>query len=416
MLAEQKIEADESAHRQRIAIVTETYPPEVNGVALTMGHLVAGLRGAGHTVSLVRPRQSCIDDWGNHTDGMILVRGLPLPGYKSLQLGLPAKRLLRRRWTENRPDVVYVATQGPLGWSAVNAARDLRIPVFSGFHTNYHTYSKHYRIGWLHQLVLNYLCSFHNRTESTFVPSAELRERLLKLGFRNVTVLGRGVDSQLFHPSRRQKELRQRWGLSQNDLALLYVGRLAPEKNLSLAIEAYRAVKKIRPTARFILVGNGPTSAALQCAHPDLVFCGLQTGVRLAEHYASADMFLFPSETETFGNVTLEAMASGLAVVAYNYAAARLHIVSGHTGLLAPYGDAQAFIDSTLALAQTRDLVRTIGRAARSYITSVAWPQVVNQFEMLLGGGDEKNNELTSSRCGGARSNEVLRRVHHVGG
>jgi glycosyltransferase involved in cell wall biosynthesis len=239
-------------------------------------------------------------------------------------------------------------------------------------------------MGWLHRLVLRYLRNFHNRTSDTLVPSADLRDRLLGLGFKRASVLGRGVDSQLFQPARRRMELRRRWGLLESDLALLYVGRLAPEKNLGLAVNAYRAVKEVCPPARFILVGNGPCSAALQKAYPDLIFCGMRTGEQLAEHYASADIFLFPSETETFGNVTLEAMASGLAVVAYDYAAAKVHIRSGETGVLAPYGDGSSFIDATVRLARAPDLLDKIRRQARDYITSVDWPHVVNRFEMLL--------------------------------
>jgi glycosyltransferase involved in cell wall biosynthesis len=385
MLARHRIE-DHRATTQpmRVCIVSETYPPEVNGVALTMGHLVQGLREIGHTVSVVRPRQSCDDANCGARDYSIIVRGLPLPGYKGLQFGLPATRLLRGRWNHARPDAIYVATQGPLGWSAVRAARDLGVPVFSGFHTNYHTYSKHYRLGWLHPLVLRYLRAFHNRTRDTLVPSADLHDRLLALNFKSVSVLGRGVDSQLFQPRRRRADLRRRWNLAEGDLALLYVGRLAPEKNLGLAVNAYRAVQKIRPSARLILVGSGPRGEALRKEHPDLIFCGMQTGEQLAQHYSSADMFLFPSETETFGNVTLEAMASGLAVVAFNYAAAKLHITSGETGVLAPYGDAGAFMKAAVELARAPKLLRTMRGQARDYITSVDWTQVVDRFEMLL--------------------------------
>ena len=382
---------------QHICIVTETFPPEINGVALTLSHLVKGLRARGHTVSVVRPRQR--NDFRDRESDPLttLVRGLPLPGYRGLQFGLPAGRLLRHIWTRYRPDVAYIATEGPLGWSAAGAARHLDIPAFSGFHTNYHSYSRHYRLGWLERLVFRYLCGFHNRTAGTLVPTADLRDRLRALGFKDVTLMGRGVDSQLFGPHRRCAELRRDWGVSDSDLAILYVGRLAPEKNLAVAVEAYRFIKKKRESVKFVLVGDGPLRRSLQNEHRDLIFRGMQTGEQLATHYASADMFLFPSETETFGNVTLEAMASGLAVVAYDYAAARLHIKNGDTGVLVPYGDSKAFIDSAASLVLETQAIDRIRRQAREYVASISWSQVVETFELLVTGVQEQFSEEPDS-------------------
>ena len=151
----------EPTNQRDLCLVTETYPPEVNGVAQTMAHLMDGLRLQGYSVSLVRPRQHSFDgsDY-RYQPGATLVRSLPLPGYRGLHIGVPASAALRRCWTERRPDVIYVATQGPLGWSAVSTARQLGIPVFSGFHTNFDAYSKHYHAGWLRFLIWRYLVRF----------------------------------------------------------------------------------------------------------------------------------------------------------------------------------------------------------------------------------------------------------------
>jgi len=366
-------------------VVTETYPPEVNGVAMTLGRLVQGLCAQEHTVSIVRPRQRTFDGDDCSTDSAVtLVHGLPLPGSMGLQFGLPAGGLLRRTWTQQRPDAVYVATEGPLGWSAVGTARRLGIPLFSGFHTNFDRYSQYYHVGLLQHLALRYLRSFHNRTAGTLVPSIDLCERLQTLGFADVRVLGRGVDSQLFTPQRRCAVLRRRWGVGENDVVALYVGRLAPEKNLELAIDAYRAMQQTGRSVKCVIVGDGPLSATLQRAHPDLVFCGLRIGEELARHYASADVFLFPSETETFGNVTLEAMASGLAVIAYNYAAAQMHIVRGETGVLVPYGDAQAFIDSAVKLVGEPQVLHRLRQQARASVAAFDWQHIVERFAALL--------------------------------
>lgn len=256
--------------------------------------------------------------------------------------------------------------------------------MLSGFHTNFHGYAKHYHAGWLERVVARYLRGFHNRTSGTLVPTADLRDELRARGFENVGVLGRGVDGRLFNPGRRCAALRRAWGVSEADPVVLYVGRLAPEKNVGLAVEAYRAMQRACPSLRGLVVGEGPLRPALQRACPDLLFCGALTGERLAAHYASADVFLFPSETETFGNVTLEALASGLVVVAYDYAGARQHVAHGRTGLLVPYGDGRAFVASAAALVRAPERLPWMRRQARESVARLDWDHVVERFEALL--------------------------------
>lgn len=371
--------------RRHICIVTETYPPEVNGVAFTLARLSDGLRQQGHEVSLVRPRQKNYDAASSHVNFLDkLVRSLPLPGYKGLRLGLPAWRALRRRWRDHRPDVVYVATEGLLGLSAVRVARRMGIPVFSGFHTNFHSYLHYYGAAWLEPAILRYLRWFHNQTAGTIVACADLGDQLRAIGVKNVSILGRGVDSQRFSPQHRSPALRQSWDVSPGELIVLYVGRLAPEKNLTLAIDAYRAMQQRGNAVRFILVGDGPLRAGLQAQHRDLVFAGVQTGDALSRYYASADIFLFPSETETFGNVTLEAMASGLAVVAYDYAAAHHHIRHGASGLLVPLGQRNEFIDAAVAIADAGQYLPRLRQAARARAAALDWSRIVGRFATLL--------------------------------
>ena len=379
------------AYQRHICFVTETYPPEINGVALTLARLARGLAARGHMISIIRPRQQVCDSIAGDSS-VTLVRGLRLPGYNYLQCGLPRRGLLKRIWTRHRPDIIYVATEGPLGWSAVHTARRLRIATFSGFHTNYHTYSRYYRLGCLQSLVLRYLRRLHNGTCGTMVASQDLRDQLQALGFKNVTFLCRAVDSGLFRPERRCASLRQSWGLSERGLAVLYVGRIAAEKNLHVAVEAFQTMSRVNSSLKFILVGDGPLRRELQTEHPNLIFCGMKSGEALAQHYASSDIFLFPSETETFGNVTLEAMASGLAVVAYNYAAAKVHITHAETGLLVPYGDSKAFIESATRLVREMSWLNKLGMQAREYAAALNWSHVVETFESWL------TNTLVGSR------------------
>ncbi len=369
----------------RIAFVSETYPPEVNGVAATVARLVDGLRARDHEVQLVRPRQHAADPpadvEGEHD---VLMRGLPIPRYPDLRMGLPAKQALLRLWTARRPDIVHVATEGPLGWSALQAARRLRLPVSSDFRTNFHAYSRHYGIGWLHRPIMAYLRRFHNLAHCTMVPTDSLRRTLAEDGFRNLRVLSRGVDTQLFDPARRSDELRRRWGAGPESLVVVHVGRLAQEKNLGTLAAVHRVARRNSPGAKLVLVGDGPARDWLQSECPDAHFAGMRSGEDLAAHYASGDLFVFPSLTETFGNVTPEAMASGLPVLAYDYAAAGTLIRSGHNGVLARFGDTVDFVDRAARLVQDPASLRAMGRRARETARTMVWERIVEQVETVF--------------------------------
>lgn len=370
-----------------VAIVSETFPPEINGVAMTVSRLCEGLAARGHRVQVVRPRQGQEEmaASGGNDYATVLVKGFTLPGYAELQLGMPSGRKLRRLWQADLPDAVYVATEGPLGWSAVKAARALKIPVASGFHTNFHQYSRHYGLGLLQRPVYAYLQKLHNLTDTTLVPTQELHEQL-DGDLRNLAVLERGVDCTLFSPAGRCENLRRQWGVGAEGKVALYVGRLAPEKNLPLAVQAFAQMRRYDPGLRLLIVGDGPAYSDIYNPYGNIIFTGALRGEALASHYASADIFLFPSETETFGNVTLEAMASGLALVAFDYAAARRYVSHGVNGLLAPLGDHTAFCRHAVFLAENPDQVAALGRAARERVAGLDWSSISGRFESVLFG------------------------------
>ncbi|HEY6241206.1 MAG TPA: glycosyltransferase family 1 protein [Burkholderiales bacterium] len=369
----------------RIAVATETYPPEINGVARTVGLMVESLLERGHEVQLIRPRQGREPD-SSSGSGLRerLVAGVPIPFYRHLQLGLASPGTLENDWKKQRPDVVHVVTEGPLGWAATVAAKRLGIPVCSDFHTNFHSYSRHYGFGMLSGVVARYLRALHNRADCTLVPTAEMQANLEALGFERVAVVGRGVDTALFNPARRSQSLRAAWGCGEHETVVLHVGRIAPEKNLELFVQAVSGMRVIDPKLRVVLVGDGPQGAALRVRHPDFVFAGMRTGEDLAEHYASADVFLFPSMTETFGNVTLEAMASGLAVLAYDYAAARQHLRQKVGGLLAPLGDAAEFARMAAQLAGNPELQSRFRFEARRAAEAITWNRSFDDLECAL--------------------------------
>lgn len=369
-----------------LLMVTETYPPEINGVALTVQCLLQNLLLLGHRVTLVRPRQA-VDDAAAETNGFseVLVHGIPIPRYPGLRFGLPTGKRLRRLIRDTRVDAIYVATEGPLGWSAVGAARAAGVPVACGFHTRFDDYFRHYGAGFLQTTARAWMRHFHNRADCTLVPTQELKSWLLANGFARVELLRRAVDTQRFDPRHRDPQLRRELGVSEHAPLVIHVGRLAPEKNLELVTAAFERIQAQCPGARMLWIGDGPSRAALQREHPQHLFSGVLRGHELARHFASADLFLFPSLTETFGNVTLEALASGLTVCAFDYAAAHEHIENGISGELAPFAKASDFVRKAERAARDWLKGKRIGAAGRRAVEGLSPQRVAEDFAQLLG-------------------------------
>lgn len=368
----------------RVAFVTETFPPEIGGAAMAAGRFVDALLERGHEVELVRPRQQGDPPPPRDRLDVRLVPGLGVPFHRGLQLGLPAGGELTRRWRRRRPDLVHVVSEGLLGSSALRAALRLNLPVTTSFHTNFHRYARYYGFTWLAPLAATYLRRFHRHAQRTLVPTLQVREQLQCAGFEHLEVVSRGVDAKLFSPARRSDALRAAWGVGPDDPVAITVGRLAPEKNLPLAVEAFVAARRRIPRARLVLVGEGPLRERLTAENPDVVLTGMLRGEELAAHYASADVFLFPSLTETFGNVCLEAMASGLAVVAFDDGAARELVRHGENGLLAGCARPQEFVDQAVRAVSDRAVARRLGVSARATAQERGWETVGDRLETIM--------------------------------
>ncbi len=369
----------------RVAVVSETWPPEINGVAMTMHRLALELQHRGHSIQVIRPRQAMkAGDPGLVGFEEMLTRGLPIPNYPHLRMGLPAKRLLINIWQRQRPDLVHVATEGPLGWSAVQAARKLKIPTSSDFRTNFHSYGQHYGIGRFTRAILAYLRKFHNLTDFTTVPTEKLRGELQALGFERLQVVSRGVDTERFSPAHRCDDLRRRWGADAQTRVYLYVGRLALEKNPELLAQAWNEIQVRDPKAMLVIVGDGPAMALFKRLMPNAIHVGSQSGDQLAAHYASGDIFLFPSVTETFGNVVPEAMASGLMGLTFNYAASAELVEHDNNGWVADYGDAQQYLTLAAKLGEL-SLERLVAMRQQARLTMLTrgWDAISKRVEGL---------------------------------
>lgn len=380
------VEHFEPAHQSlRIAVVTETWPPEVNGVAVTLSKLIHHLGNRHHSIQLIRPRQNNQDEGLEATNWTeLLLRSLPIPRYPQLKLGLPCKKALIKAWSTRRPDLVHIATEGPLSWSALQAAHLLRLPVTSDFRTNFHSYCQHYGVGWLTKPIVAYLRKFHNRTAFTMVPTSEMKNQLEGMGFKNLKVVARGIDTQLFHPNKRSNDVRQSWHVKPETIVLLSVGRLAAEKNLDLTIQTYKALKGEGRDVKMVFAGDGPERATIEAKCPDALFVGMCTHQQLATLYASADLLLFPSLTETFGNVTLESLACATPVLAFDCAAAGEFITHKTNGWLVHCDDRQGYIQCALEITNNSSILNQAREFTRSSIEHLGWDEIASQVETIF--------------------------------
>jgi glycosyltransferase involved in cell wall biosynthesis len=366
----------------RILLFSDTYLPTINGVAGALGHLVEHASSGGHEVGLVTPRVSPEPAAGAAFH--VQLPALPLPIYPELQAARPwLDRQQRRALGAFEPDVVHVATEALVGLVGQRWARGRRLPLVTSYCTNFAEYAAGYGLGWAAPLVWGYLRRFHGKARVTLCPSDATRAQLRERGFHPpIGIWSRGVDAELFHPRRRDEALRARIAPGA-EVILMYVGRIAPEKRIELLLDAFPRVRAATERRiALVLVGDGPALESLRARGIEGVhFTGYRRGEELATHYASADVFVFPSDTETFGQVVVEALASGLPVVAPARGGVTDHVVPGRTGWLFAPGDARALAERVLALIEDEVARLAMGACARAHAEGRSWGGV---FERLL--------------------------------
>lgn len=359
----------------KIALVSETYLPQINGVSKTLDRLVGHLLEHGDQVHLLIPRYRDNAPLAREGLSFSTFGALALPNYPEILLPFTTPRRLRRIFQQIQPDVVHIATEGPLGWAALLAAGQLGLPVVSSYHTNFSQYMSSYRLGLIEGMVWRYLRWFHNRTACTFCPTASIRAILHERGFERVGIWGRGVDSHRFHPNKRDAAERCRLGIAPEDLVFVYCGRLAAEKNLPVLMNAFRRLQSAQ--ARLLLIGDGPLRDKLAAeADTRVIFTGYRQGEELARLYAAADVMAFPSLTETFGNVMLEAMASGLPVIGFQVPGPKDIVQNSHTGELVETISEQSLQSCMQGYLDDRDKIRRQGENARLHAVLQNWQDI----------------------------------------
>jgi glycosyltransferase involved in cell wall biosynthesis len=294
------------------------------------------------------------------------VTSLPFPPYPAIRLSLPYRRRVARFLDSFQPDVVHVATEGPLGWIGRGWALRHRVPLATSFHTHFPQYARHYGAGFLEPLVWRWLLWFHGPARFTHTPGAAIRNELIQRGLTRARVWGHGVDSLQFRPERRSVEWRRSLGVRDDQALVIHVGRLAPEKNIDTLVAAWRlAAAELGDRAAWLVAGEGPEQARIRAALPMVRCFGFLERDVLAALYASADLCVLPSRTETCGLVALEAMAAGVPVIAADAGGFRESVRSGRNGILAPPTDATAFARAIAQLVDDAPRRATMAAAAR---------------------------------------------------
>lgn len=356
----------------RIAIFTDTFYPDINGVARTLKRLTNFLESQNVTYKLFAPDSDSSDYASSH---MYRFKSLPFFLYPECRLALPNLQQAKEELQRFSPDLIHVATPFNVGLCGVYFSKKLNIPLVASYHTNFDDYLHYYNLPFLSKMHWKYMHWFHRTCKKIFVPSPATYHLLKQHGFTNLELWPRGVDCQLFHPFYDQAAVKKQYCQPQETYLLTYVGRLAPEKDLHTLLAAARSLPpELNKQIQWLIIGDGPLRAELEAQAPvNMTFSGYLSGLPLAEAYAASDLFVFPSPTETFGNVVLEALASGTPVIGARAGGVQNIIKPESTGLLCKPGNVEEFSEAIQHLLTHEPLRKQMGMAGREYALTQSW-------------------------------------------
>ena len=364
----------------RIALFSEVYWPMVSGVGVTLDRLVRELKRRGHEVRVYSASYALPPGMGDRAEAH-RSPSIPLFLYPDVHWAFPRQREITADLALFKPDVVHVATEFAMGLAGIKAAGQLDVPVIASAHTDYQKYARRYGVGFVLRMGWIYLRWFYNHAERVLVPSRVYERSLNALGVHHTGLWTRGVDPEEFHPRFRSEAYRSRFGVRPTDLLVTYIGRLAKEKDVRRLVAAWQALRAVRGNAQLVLVGQGPLEAELRArAIPGIHLAGLLTGRDLGEAYASADLFVFPSSTETFGNSLLEAMGSGLPAIGVRAGGVLEFAMHDRNAWLVPPHDTAALTAALERLMGDAALRVRLSTGALATAESRQWDQIYDQL------------------------------------
>lgn len=363
----------------KIAIFTDTFAPEVNGVAKTLKRFTEYLDEQGIEYRVFAPKSSNEDLYSSNVHRFL---SLPFFLYQECRLALPKMSNVREELQLFQPDIIHVATPFNMGLCGLHYAKKLNIPVVGSYHTNFDKYLAYYDMQFLSRVLWKYMHWFHRPLKKIFVPSTDTKEQLQKRGFTNLSIWSRGVDISTYHSNYNEQRVRDAYQIKEKYI-LLYVGRISPEKDVNLLPDINKKLlQKGIDNVHWLIVGDGPLKDEMeQTASTNMTFAGYITGEDLAEIYAAANLFVFPSATETFGNVVLESMACGTPVIGVNAGGVRTIIKDGVTGILCEEKDNDAFTEAIIRMLSNRVERETMRLEVKKYAKTQAWDAI---FDGLL--------------------------------
>lgn len=370
----------------RIALFTDTFEPEVNGVARTLARLYRALKQRGIETLVIAPEYPRSHDDDRPFDHSV-ERNLSFPffPYPEVRLAVPRPFYLKKKLDAFQPTLCHIATPVNLGLYGKSYCQARHIPMVASYHTHFDRYVDYYNLAWILPILNEYLKWFHAPMKRIYVPSQETMHHLKTLGYEQLELFSRGVDTTHFKPLDNDKRahLRQAYDLPVDRTVYLYVGRLAVEKDLDILKEAILHLPEASLQSMFFLfVGDGPLRPALEQAlqGKPVRFLGFRQGEELAQLYAIADWFVFPSSTETFGNVVLEAFASGTPVIGVNAGGVKELIQPEENGVLLPPRDIPALTNALLHLSLSIDKRHVLRLGARQSALRRSWDAIFDQL------------------------------------
>ncbi len=363
----------------RIAIFSDTFVPEVNGVARTLKRYTDYLEEQGIEYQLFVPNSQDAIPEVPHVQRFT---SIPFFLYSECRLAFAKPNDIKQKLIDFQPDLIHIATPFNLGLLGSYYGKKLNIPIVASYHTHFDHYLQYYHLSFLKNWIWKYMSWFHRPFKKVFVPSKSTKEKLISRNFHpNIDIWGRGVNHHFYTPKKRTDTIRAKYSIKEKNI-LLFVGRLAPEKNISMVMDTYHNLpESIKKETHLLIVGDGPLYKSLMKEKTEhMTLTGFLDGEALAEVYASSDLFLFPSNTETFGNVVLEAMASGLPVIGAKEGGVKNLIADKENGYLCRPNDLQDFVNKTTRLIEDESLRNQMAHHARLFALTQSWDAIFNDL------------------------------------
>jgi glycosyltransferase involved in cell wall biosynthesis len=392
----------------RVAIFTDTYLPDVNGVARTLGRWAEYLENRGVSLKIFAPQTPNRDSSSYNCSVINRFYSIPFLLYPECKLAIPNPNRIRKSLQQFQPDLIHVATPFNLGLYGQRYAHNHNIPLVASYHTHFDRYLTYYKLQWMEPMLWKYMLWFHQGCKAIYVPSASTLSHLQNKGMEGLEIWSRGVDVSRFNPMVDRQGVLERVGISEGKFVYLYVGRIAPEKSIDVLLASFEALPEpVREQSHLLIVGDGPQLKELEDAfshRANITFTGFMDGKALCELYAAADVFWFPSATETFGNVVLEAMASGTAVIGAAAGGVQDIIKHASNGLLCPPGDVASNRDAALHLFQDKATLNRLSQEGRAYSLRQSWSYIFDKlfesYMTVIGGRHHAKKVESVARSG----------------